>query len=98
MNNAYKTIKEFVKYFCFKRAHTTCFVDSCCGGNWGKCSKRHDRRYENKRLNRKQADVLFYRCVRRTTGRTWHKYVAFTFAKTAYGLVRLFGWTRYGKK
>ena len=32
-------------------------------GNWSDCCARHDRRYENKRLTKKQADKLLYRCV-----------------------------------
>ena len=34
-------------------------------GNWAECCKRHDRRYENKRLTKWQADKLLYRCVKR---------------------------------
>ena len=43
-------------------------MDNCTAfpeGNWSSCCARHDRRYENKRLTRKQADELLYRCVRR---------------------------------
>ena len=94
MKYTYSTIMDF----CFKRAHTTCFIDKCCGADWGACSKMHDRRYENKRLTRKQADILFYRCVRRRTSKVWGEHVATAFAKTLYTAVRWFGWTRYGKK
>ena len=34
-------------------------------GNWTECCARHDRRYENKRLSKYQADKLLYRCVKR---------------------------------
>ena len=34
-------------------------------GNWSKCCALHDRRYENKRLTKYQADKLLFRCVRR---------------------------------
>jgi len=37
-------------------------------GNWGTCCKRHDRRYENKRLTKRQADILLKRCVTRKAG------------------------------
>lgn len=33
-------------------------------GNWSECCARHDRRYENKRLYKYQADKLLYRCVK----------------------------------
>ena len=74
--------------FC-NRYHTTCFIDSCCNYNWGSCSKMHDRRYENKRLTRKQADELLYRCFKRK--------VNTVFAFIGYILVRLFGWYFYSK-
>jgi len=32
-------------------------------GTWSSCCARHDRRYENKRLTKYQADKLLYRCV-----------------------------------
>jgi len=56
-------------------------------GNWGSCCKLHDRRYENKRLTRKQADELLYRCVVRKHSR---------FIATIMWLgVRMFGWYFY---
>jgi len=42
--------------------HCTFFPE----GNWGKtCCRKHDKRYENKRLSKFQADILLYRCVRK---------------------------------
>lgn len=72
-----------------QKYHTTCFIDSCCGYDWGSCSARHDKRYENKRLTRKQADELLYRCFKRK--------VNILFAFVGYMLVRLFGWYFYNK-
>lgn len=60
----------------------TCFWD----GSWSLCCKRHDRRYENTRLTRKQADTLLYRCVRRK-----NRFIA----PIMYIGVRLFGKSRY---
>ena len=43
-------------------------VDNCTlfpEGNWGMCCARHDRRYENARLTKYQADKLLFRCVKR---------------------------------
>ena len=37
-------------------------------GNWSECCRRHDRRYENKRLTKRQADILLKRCVTRKAG------------------------------
>lgn len=39
----------------------TCFFN----GTWKECCDRHDRRYENKRLTKYQADKLLFRCVRK---------------------------------
>ena len=42
--------------------------DSCTlfpDGSWGTCCARHDKRYENTRLTKYQADTLLYRCVKR---------------------------------
>jgi hypothetical protein len=74
--------------FCQKN-YTTCFIDKCCGYDWGSCSKMHDRRYENKRLTRKQADELLYRCFKRQ--------VNIVFAFIGYLLVRIFGGYFYKK-
>ena len=60
----------------------TCFFD----GNWKSCCDRHDRRYANTRLTRKQADRLLYRCVSRRS-----KFAAMVM----YIGVRTFGWIRY---
>lgn len=60
----------------------TCFFD----GNWKECCDRHDKRYSNNRLTRKQADRLLYRCVAKK-----NKHIAFLM----YLGVRLFGWLRY---
>ena len=57
-------------------------------GNWSECCARHDRRYENKRLNRSQADRLLYRCVSKKS-----KVVAFIM----YVGVRTIGWYFYKK-
>ena len=74
--------------FCNKN-HTTCFIDSCCGYDWQICSKLHDKRYLNKRLNRIQADELLYRCFKRK--------VNVVFAFIGYILVRIFGGYFYKK-
>ena len=45
-----------------------CNIDYCSyffEGNWCHCCKRHDRRYSNNRLNKYQADILLYRCVKK---------------------------------
>ena len=72
--------------FC-NRNHTTCFIDKAFGYDWGSCSKRHDKRYENTRLTRRQADELLYRCFKRK--------VNIVFAFIGYILVRLLGWMPY---
>jgi hypothetical protein len=65
----------------------------CCtlwfDGTWRECCCRHDRRYVNKRLSRKQADKLLYRCVKRKSN-------AFM-ASVMYVGVRSFGWYFYRK-
>ena len=43
--------------------HCTLFIE----GTWTSCCERHDRRYENKRLTKYQADKLLFRCVRRNS-------------------------------
>ena len=67
-------------------------VDNCTfspDGNWTDCCARHDRRYENKRLTRYQADKLLYRCIKRKK----NKYIA-----SVYFIgVRLVGWYFYKK-
>ena len=56
-------------------------------GTWGTCCKRHDKRYENKRLTRYQADKLLYRCIKRYSN---------AIIGSIYWLgVRLFGWYFY---
>lgn len=40
--------------------HCTFFPDCCVA----LCCARHDRRYENKRLTKYQADKLMYRCAK----------------------------------
>lgn len=51
---------QFLANWC-NRGNCTCFPD----GTWTECCARHDRRYENKRLSRKQADLLLFRCVKK---------------------------------
>lgn len=55
--------------------------------NWTKCCAKHDRRYENKRLTKYQADKLLYRCVKRKSN-------AFI-ASVYFTGVTLFGWWAY---
>jgi len=82
-------LKEAIDWFCNKRAYSTCWFDSCCGMDWSNCSKFHDRRYNNKRLTRYQADKLLYRCVKRKSN---------TFIASLMFLgVRAFGWYFYKK-
>lgn len=56
-------------------------------GSWTECCARHDRRYENKRLNRAQADKLLFRCVKRKSN--------VAVASIMYLGVRAFGWYYY---
>ena len=56
-------------------------------GSWSLCCARHDRRYENKRLTRLEADILLYRCVK-------HKSNLIN-AAIMFSGVRLFGWYFY---
>ena len=56
-------------------------------GSWAHCCAMHDRRYANKRLTRKQADELLFRCVKRKAG--------VVMAYTMYIGVRAFGWYFY---
>lgn len=58
-------------------------------GNWTECCSLHDRRYENRRLTRKQADELLFRCVKRKSNRVM--------ASIMYIGVRAFGWYWYDK-
>ena len=81
-------MRNIFKNFC-NRNHTTCFIDKWGKYDWGECSKRHDNRYENIRLTRKQADELLYRCFKRK--------VNVVFAFVGYILVRLFGWYFYSE-
>lgn len=48
-----------------KKDHCTLFPE----GNWGNCCKRHDRRYENNRITKYQADKLLFRCVKRKSNK-----------------------------
>lgn len=68
-----------------KKDNCTLFFE----GNWSECCARHDKRYENKRLTRKQADRLLYRCV--------HKKSKKVVALIMYVGVRAFGWYFYRK-
>ena len=89
-------VKKRVFAFCFTRAYTTCFVDRCCGWNIGPCSKRHDKRYENTRLTRLQADILYFRCVKRQVGKAWSPIFAVALASIMFIVLRALGWIRYG--
>jgi hypothetical protein len=82
-------MKLSIKNIC-DRGHCTCFLDRCCGLDWSLACKRHDRRYENKRLTRYQADILLYRDVVRKTN-------CIALASLMFLGVRTFGWLRYGK-
>jgi len=55
-------------------------------GSWSSCCARHDRRYENKRITRRQADILLYRCVAKHSKPV---------AAIMYLGVRAFGWYFY---
>lgn len=63
--------------------HCTMFPE----GNWSECCARHDRRYENKRLTRFQADKLLFRCVKRKS--------SIIIAAIMFMGVRLVGWYFY---
>jgi len=66
-------------------------ADSCTlfpEGTWSYCCKRHDRRYENNRLTRRQADILLKRCVAKE-----NKLISYIM----YLGVRTFGWLYYNK-
>ena len=58
-------------------------------GGWTECCERHDKRYENKRLNRYQADKLLFRCVKRKSN--------VIIAGIMFAGVRTFGWYFYKK-
>ncbi|MDD3443204.1 MAG: hypothetical protein PHW89_08070 [Sulfurimonas denitrificans] len=58
-------------------------------GTWTHCCAMHDRRYANKRLTRKQADELLFRCVKRQSN--------IIMAYVMYAGVRAFGWYYYDK-
>ena len=82
-------IKSKIDWFCNKRAYSTCAIDGIFGMYWGECSKSHDRRYENNRLTRYQADKLLYRCINRRSN---------PFIASVYFIgVRAFGWVYYNK-
>lgn len=44
--------------------HCTLFPE----GTWAGCCERHDRRYENKKITKYQADTLLFRCAKRRAG------------------------------
>lgn len=67
-----------------QKDHCTLFAE----GNWSDCCKRHDRRYSNKRISRREADILLLRCVKRK-----NRAVAYIM----YVGVRLAGWYFYKK-
>lgn len=58
-------------------------------GTWTHCCAMHDRRYANKRLTRKQADELLFRCVQKKSNTAM--------AYIMYAGVRAFGWWWYDK-
>lgn len=68
----------------------TCFFDSIFGISIKDICDRHDRRYSNTRLTRRQADILLYRAVKRRVG--------MPVAIIMYVGVRTFGWLRYEGK
>jgi len=90
------SILKHILSFC-RTNDTTCFVDSLLGVYYGDCSKRHDRRYDNKRITRRQADVLFYRCLRKKlVGLNIFKKIFFAIMFYLFYLsVRAFGWFFY---
>jgi len=71
-------------------------MKNCCTlffkGTWNKCCCRHDRRYENRRLNRKQADILLKRCVKNSISNSTKRAII---SNIMYAGVRLFGWIFY---
>lgn len=64
-NKLKKKIKKRITGFCERGQHCSCWFDSC----WGVCCKRHDRRYSDIRLSKKQADLMLFRCVRRRSNK-----------------------------
>ena len=72
------------------RNKCTCWFDRFLKWEWGECCGRHDVRYVNKRLTRKQADVLLRRCVLRKTD-------CELLAWSMYAGVRTLGWYWYNK-
>ncbi len=65
-------------------------MDNCTlypEGTWTECCARHDRRYENKRLSKWQADKLLYRCVKKKSSKVN--------AAIMWLGVTLFGWFAY---
>ena len=80
-------------------------MKNCCTmffkGTWNKCCCKHDKRYENKRLNRKQADILLRRCVKNNINiknKYLNKIVKFIVPNIMYVGVRVFGWYFYKKE
>ena len=48
--------------------HNDMAKDNCTlfpEGTWSHCCARHDRRYENTRISKLQADKLLFRCVKK---------------------------------
>ncbi len=64
----------------------TCWIDGIHNINWFSCCDRHDKRYSNNRINRYEADILLYRCIKQR---------CIIMASIMFLGVRLFGWTRY---
>jgi len=74
-------------------------------GSWSNCCARHDRRYANNRLTRRQADKLLFRCVWRVGKPTVVMDNIFAtlvvssmvVATVMYVGLRVFGWFWYWK-
>ena len=75
-------------------------------GNYGvPCCKRHDRRYSNESISKREADILLRRCILRKAKIYIIKiktvivvYISpKMIANTAYIGVRVFGWYWYNK-
>lgn len=58
------SIKQWLNdNICERGQHCSCWFD----GTWGECCAKHDKRYASKRLTKYQADILLFRCVRKTS-------------------------------
>ena len=67
-------------------------------GNWGECCKRHDRRYKNKKLTKKQADILLRRCVKRKVSKVWGQTIGHLMGFIVYiGVRSPFSWYFFQK-